>query len=427
MTFRTPQKISAFSQILFFGFWLVILIWGKHPDAPWGDGIGYALAIEKGWDWATNANSHWLYLNFHHAVLICLPWFDGLQILGWASVFWAMLSLVFSFRLVHKIGGKNAAFFATQILALSFPFWRLASIPEVYTMELFFWIILLDYLMVFLKEPKIKNASQLTLVHSLGLLVHVHFVLVFPLLLFLILRKGKPFWVSLAPYCIVLALVYWSTQILKTNSISQVFFDSVQDKMLTFDLQVLWKGPVFGLCMVMASLPLISWPGLFHWCLNLKDSRLGIMTWLGMGLPLFGFTCLFPEPGIMVFLLPLILLVSIETGLKWTSIPYRKFPVFNAFPTWFLLGFGLQLVVYFSAEKILIEVASPKFAEAQEIKGGLGFVTKPWARNNLISLPELVEKTPVSSLPLGLKWNWEQALEWNRRQSGKVHKVPVKP
>jgi len=410
-----PQAEEKRNSILFpalnLVFWTLVYSLGRHPDAPWGDGLGYALAVESGWDLATNANSHFLYLNLHHLLYCIFGLSDALSLLGWASVFWAVLSLFGVYLIGNEWKGKKAGLLSMNLLASSFPFWRHASIPEVYTMELCIWVFLVCFLFRWLREGKVRDLFSFFLIHALGLLVHVHLILIFPSFLVIFFHsKNWPKKVLLV-YLIPMLVVFWSVWVLKTNTFSQVFFDSIQDQMLTFHWADKWYGPFFAVFVILFMFP----AGFLFGAVSLWKTK----KWTGLsvdnkallllGLPVFAFACLFPDPGIYVFLLPVFLLLSLYVG----SLSHPIFPVVYSISG--ILVF--QILFFFTTREVFAAAAPKETLQKQEIKGGPGFLFLPWARGNVASILDKMETLPINYFPENDRWNVNQAVLWKKNHA----------
>ena len=402
------QKKYPIGILALFVFWLLVYSMGKHPDVPWGDGLGYAMAIENGFDLATNANSHFLYLNFHRLLMVVFHIQDPVLILGWASAGWALICLYLIFRISSVWSGTNAAFISTTLLASSFPFWRHACIPEVYTMELAFWAFLFLLLFYWTEHHNVPARNGMFLVYALSLLVHIHFILFLPVLFAICFYRKEWPKLALLSFFIPVSLVVLSVYYLKTNTLSQVFFENVQDKMLSFNWTDKLKGPFFTLFLLFAMLPLGSLLLVFGW---LKDRAVSPdstfpKVLIGSVIPIAGFASLFPEPGIYVFLLPVLLIVSLFSGrilANWV----RPLPAVTG-----ILVF--QMLFFYSSKGLYDALAGEERIASQEIKGGTGFLFLPWAKGNVASVLDKMKVIPLDSFPENEQWNARQAIEWNR-------------
>ncbi len=404
---------AAIPELPYLIFWGLVYAIGMHPDAPWGDSLGYAIAIRKGFDLAGNANSHFAYLNFHALVLKVFGFSDGLSLLGFASVFWACLALWLTSTISRLVSGsREAGILSMQVLASCFAFWRLASIPEVYTMELAFFAACLWYVLRWCKLGGEANFYGFAFFHALGLLVHIHLILLFPVYIWILFFFKRKIPLAALVFYLIPAFVLWfSVDVLQLNSWSQVLFESQQNQLLSFSLLRLLKGPFF-----VAGLLVFMLPAIFLLPFS-KVKFLDSGRWIRpefqvlilLVITFSGFASLYPDPGIFVFLLPIFLLISLAAGSlasKTGSFFWLRWAL-PAFQSGFylLLFAGLQLF------------SPPDWRNSQQIKGGLGFISLPWARGNVASVRDKIRELSPDSIPEGLQWNVRQSQTWDSLSS----------
>ncbi len=403
---KNAGKESA-GPLMAFG-WFLIFLFGKHPDAPWGDGIGYALAIRNGYDFATNANSHFLYLNLAEVFVKILGIQDTAAFLGFFSAFWAAVSLYITYEIGKLLAGQKAGWISLNLLASCFAFWRLASIPEVYSMELAFFATCLFLLLRWSNSSERIYFHGFLLFHALGILVHIHLILLFPLIgaLFFLSKKTPPL-SALIWYLIPLLTCFWSVEFLGLNSWSQVLFDSAGTGLLSFQMLRLIQGPFFIIALLlfmMPAFPLLVYLAGKQRILELKSTPFfwpAVFLLASFG----GFASLYPDPGIFVFLLPAFLILSLFAGILLSETPkiLRLLALIPAF----------QLACYLSGFWVFNLFAPDSFLQQQEIKGGTGFLFLPWARGNVASVLEKSQSIPPDFVPVGMRWNSEQALRYD--------------
>jgi hypothetical protein len=396
-----------FQELPYLIFWGLIYWLGRHPDAPWGDGLGYAIAVQNGFDLACNANSHFAYLNFFALLLQIFDLSDALHLLGMGSVFWACVSLLIASRIAILLSGRmETGIICLQILASSFAFWRLASIPEVYTMELAFFAACLYSFLKWCRSPQSKWFYIFALVHAIGLLVHIHLIFLFSLypLAFLWFKKPLP-WPSVFLYLVPALVFFFSVEVLKLNSWAQLLFENQQEQLLSFSWHRLIRGPFFVGGILIYMLPVL----LFLPFLALKrqipfsnqDFQVGLLLFLSF----FFFASLYPDPGIFVFLLPVFLLLALAISRLLEGRQNLRriallIPVFQT-AAYLLLFFGLKTF------------APESWQSSQKIKGGPGFVSLPWAKGNVASVLEICRGWPADSIPEGMQWNSSQVAVWD--------------
>jgi len=396
-----------FQELPYLIFWGMVYGLGRHPDAPWGDGLGYAIAVQNGFDLACNANSHFAYLNFFAVLLRIFGLGDALQLLGLGSVFWACISLLIASRIAKLISGRmETGIICLQVLASCFAFWRLASIPEVYAMELAFFAACLYSFLQWRRSGKPHWFYLFALVHAIGLLVHIHLIFLFLLHPLAWWWTKKSFvWPSVFLYLIPVLAFFFSVEILKLNSWSQLLFENQQEQLLSFSLNRLIKGPFFAAGILLYMMPVL----LFLPFLALKrhipfynqDFQAGLLLFLSY----FFFASLYPDPGIFVFLLPAFLLLALTISRLLEGRQYLRkiallFPVFQT-ATYLLIFIGLKTF------------APESWKSSQKIKGGPGFVSLPWANGNVASVLEISRSWPADSIPEGMRWNSRQVAVWD--------------
>lgn len=385
--------------------WAVIYALGMHPDATWGDGIGYALAVQKGYDLATNANSHFLYLVSARALLDLLPGADALDVLRGVS--W--LSSLFCLWLVYLSGklllNHRSGILSMTILAACFSFWRHACIIEVYTFALCFWGAWWYGLLLFLHNRSASALWIMALSFSLGLLAHIQLVLLLPAWGFFIARYRlpsiKPFFSILLP----LAVFYVSVVLLKTNSWSSIFTDQIGEQLFVIDWKKIALGPFFTLGMLLVLFPALMLYVVAYLFLPKKPyytlyASVLIFAALVV-LPVLGFASLYPEPGIHVFYLPALLVLATLAGCllsqRFSFVFVSVYPVVQVL---FAFLFTILYAGLFKTDAFL------------QWKGGPGYLFLPWARGNATSVLDVARKYELSQLPEPLHWNVGQAKEW---------------
>lgn len=383
-----------------------------HPDVTWGDGLGYLESAESGFDPATNANSHFLYLLFCRMLILGLPWFSAAKVMGLVSVFWALVVLLMAYLTVKTWRNEISGLFSLHILAAAFTFWRHACIIEVYTMELAFWCLCSWCLLKYLRENHSMYFGAMIFFHATGLLVHVHMLLFFPVFLYLFRYKKNLPLAPFAFYLLPVLVVLYSVYILKANTLEQVFLDSAGDKMADIRLIELAKGLLIVPALLVFAMPL-AWMLAFvfrkeaaaQYPLLAGDPF--VLAQVPVALLVTGFSLLYAGPGIHVFLLPLMLYLS------WifASVFAAVFPrpgwtaAFSAAHVLLVFGFYLVYSQGFYRRNPLTEM-----------KGGPGYLILPWANGNASSVLETSARYPIEQIPPEIQWNAEQAKKYLARQ-----------
>jgi len=331
---------------------------------------------------------------------------SGQEVLGFVSIFSSVATLCLVFQIGMEWGNKKSAFWAVQILACCFTFWRNACIIEVYNFALIFWAIFILGLLRYCKSEKDAPLWAMSLAYSIGLLVHIQFVLTIPFWIFLFIkRRPKTFWPFIT-FLIPILVVLYTVYVLKLNDLRSVFFDAAQEKMLDPGWINIAKGPFFIAAFSIILNPslaiaffiiLIFDPKIFR----LLRTDLFFQNMLWIAIAIFGFASLYPERGIHVFLLPGFLILSIIAGnvlsnLQWSYLFATIYPV---------VQIGIFLLFVQMYDSITKDKPDPGLA----LKGGSGYLFLPWAKGNASSILEVAQKYPMDSIPEELKWNFVQA------------------
>jgi|GEM_PF-2743107 hypothetical protein len=394
---------ASYPELPFVLLWGFIYSLSLHPDAPWGDGLGYAISVQQGFDLGVNANSHFGYLNFFAFIKKLTAAEDALVLLRYGSVFWACISIWMAFRIGFALSGSRLnGILCLQMLASGFACWRLACIPEVYSMELAFFSAALYCFFDWLRTGRASRFFLFALIHAVGLLVHIHLILMFVLYPLAWIQRRKEFYFpALLAYLLPFSVFFTSVEVLRINIWPQILFENQQQQLLSFGWKRLLAGPFFStviLLYMMSGILLIPFLK--------KNTRItfrnplfqaGILLFLSF----FLFSSLYPDPGIFVFLLPAFLLMAIGFSLMVqdnTSAMKRLIVFMPVFQTvcYILLFLGLR------------SFAPQEWLETQRIKGGPGFVSLPWAKGNAASVCDITRKLPPDSIPEGLRWNADQ-------------------
>ena len=394
---------GSYPELLFVLFWGFVYCLSLHPDAPWGDGLGYAISVQKGYDLAVNANSHFAYLNFFALLKKLTGATDALFLLRYGSVFWACISLWMTSRIGFLLSGsRQTGVLCLQMLASCFACWRLACIPEVYAMELAFFSMGLFFFLDWFQTGRVSRFCLFALIHAIGLLVHIHLILMFVLYpLAWIMRRKDFFFPALLSYLLPISVFFASVQILGINSWSQILFENQQQQLLSFGWRRLLYGPFFSTAILLYMMPGVLWIPYLIKNVRISWQNPLLQTGILLFLSFFLFACLYPDPGIFVFLLPAFMLMALGFSLlvqdgaprlkRWIVL----MPVFQT-AFYILLFFGLPLF------------APQAWLQTQKIKGGPGFVSLPWARGNAASVADLTRTLPADSIPEGMRWNARQ-------------------
>jgi len=408
----SPIQPNAFKWLSLLA-WAIVYSIGKDTGITWGDGLGYAMGIEAGYDLATNANSHFLYLFLGRTIFYLTGVQDVADVLGWLSVASSLFTLLLVFQIGLEWKNEKTALYALNILGSCFTFWRHACIIEVYNFALVFWAFFILGWLRYCRSKSNSGMWMMCISFALGILAHIQFVLLLPFWILVFARKRpNNFWPMIS-FLAPIVVVSFSVYVLKLNSLQSVFFDSIGDKLFAPGWMNILKGPffIFGLSIVLN--PVLFAVGLFFLLFKIKSIAilkfdLFVQGILLMLVCIFGFASLYPEAGIHVFLLPGFMIIALITGFYFTELKF-------AFAIVILYPF-LQVFAFFLSNQIYDFVKNEKENSLLKWKGGSGYLFLPWARGNARSILEVAENYPIDSIPKELHWNFIQAKQYLKNE-----------
>lgn len=310
----------------------VIYLLTQNPYAGFGDGLGFLYYAERGFDWGTNATSHFLYANLNHLALQLLPFLPPARVLGSLSALFALLALFQLYQLiVHLHQDRNVALLGVLCIGLSFSWWRQAVSIEVYALNAFLVMRMLLLLVRADEGPHSRSLGPLGFWYGLALLTHIQNILLLPLFLYRIgmgiRKKERGAGLALLMGGLLTGILFLPPLLWQTNSIKAIFFDrQFAGSVLNVDLLTLGKGFLRSLAYLCYNfhvfLPLLL-RGFVRWLW--ADLRLGIL--LGGSAALFwAFAMRYDvTDNYVFFLLPYFVLVAGGArGLQWPE--KRRFP-----------------------------------------------------------------------------------------------------
>lgn len=321
MKFNSTPRKYYYIVILFFACMYAFFAASAGP--AFGDDLSFTVAAMKGFDWATNATNHFLYINVMHGLYLFFEWLSpgssgrvpfllmslipGLMVLGYLFEIFKVL------KVSRWVSGLVVAAFA-----FSFTFWRHNEIVEVYALNLalnaqiFLW---------FVKWNQQRDASYLlkaAFLLGVAMLVHVQNVLLLPFLAFWMYShsgwKLKEYVGPALAFLVPSSILVIIPMVSGSNSLSSILFDnSFQDEVLGFQLSVLAKGfakaigyllfnfGVFAVLFAVASFKK-----------NLvKEVRIGLLL---VAIPVFAFAARYNVSDNYVFFLPCYLALAVMSG-----------------------------------------------------------------------------------------------------------------
>lgn len=415
---RTDLIKKHFPAIIALIIIATIYILFMAETVGYGDGLGFLITVMNGYEPATNATGHFLYVNIMSFFVHNLP--GGTLILKCVlfSILFSVLTLIQVYRTCNLLTtSRIAALASTVLLALSFTYWRQTEIIEVYMFNNFFFATLLFYVLEDLKTGTNKNNIKSSIVLGLSLLGHIQNLLLgLFFLYYLILTNGvkaKPVIKSgfivggIASLLILIPLIF------NTNSIQSVFFqnDLFQSKATDYDFYMLFRGFAKSIVYLLYNF-LFFIPFLIHgaW-LQFKENKKHFMLFMLAILPFWAFAAKYDVPDNYVFFLQAYIILVILSTKSFTTFisvyPKVKRAIVPAI-------FILLPLTYFSAWKTA--KALPQLRELdsyKSYKGGVKYLTWPGMKDTGDLLETTKEIYLTGKKPPAFqefKWTYDQAL-----------------
>jgi hypothetical protein len=185
------NKYSAYSflSILMIG---ILYFFSVSKDPMLGDSLVFNLRTHEGFIFESNATNHLLYTNFLVLLHKIIP-FASIHFLSvGVSIISGLLCLIYLQKLLKVTGvSDKSILMCTLILGLSFTFWRVSVITEVYTFYILFVILFLLNLFKFLKYQNPKYFYYLSIFLGILFLIHIQTILFGPLYLYFVIKNFK--------------------------------------------------------------------------------------------------------------------------------------------------------------------------------------------------------------------------------------------
>ncbi|MEM7372324.1 MAG: DUF2723 domain-containing protein [Bacteroidota bacterium] len=354
-------------------YWLT-----KNPFLSFGDSIGVLYYASLGFDWATNATSHFLYLNLCH-ILILPQIGNPVSLLTGLSIVFAMGCLYRLYLLIDLASGKQSiALITSLIFAVSFSWWRQAVTIEVYSMSMWiameiFWAMGQDVL-----QEENKRSWQVAIWMAVAMLTHIQFLLLLPAVGMYWMRGEKNWKQRLGPiglFALLVSPLFLLPILLQTHPLSAIFFDhAYQGQVLQMDIKNLFFGGLRSIGYLIYNfhvfLPLLVWGIWINW----KKRRAWTLLLLLAAAPIWGFAMRYNVTDSYVFfLLPyLVLCILGADGVGWLEEKIR--------PLWLRVALTICLspLMYLCAWQVAEQIPRLQiFAEPKAYKGGLRYYFWP--------------------------------------------------
>ncbi|MBK9448995.1 MAG: DUF2723 domain-containing protein [Bacteroidetes bacterium] len=410
-----------FPWLVFGGFAVIYLI-NRSPFVGFNDGLTFLDSAAHGFDFATNATSHFLYNNLQHVLLKVFFFMPHVVVLTLFSISCALGTLFFVYRIGRLLApSPGLALLPVVVLGISFTFWQQSEIIEVYAFNnLLFSGFAFAALKDILSHQR-RNYLLLSLLLGLGLLTHIQHILSIPFFLAYLwwrndLRIAQKI-LGMLPWMALMSILFILPALTHQHSLRAVFFESkFQDELLGVDLLVMINGLVLGTAMLVYNFQLLLVPiGLGWWQLWKVNRRL--MIWLlVLALPYLAFAVKYSVNDNHVFylcfyivlVLPLVFFAA-NQAMKRPRMLGWLFPA----------AWVLPIVMYAAATILAPNVGGLARYDAQKaFKGGVVHMLWPgkaWAKDPLaIAWREahLCQHDPNNRID---EWNFEAAVRYLKR------------
>lgn len=386
---------------IFYGGLLLLYGLSMNPYPEFGDSLGFVYHASIGFDWATNATSHFLYTNLNHILVLLLPFFSPVFVLSLVSLVFGLLSVeqIRQLGLALKLK-SSSALFAAAIFAVGFSWWRQVVTIEVYSMQLF-WVLRMLVLMTKDEvEQQYRRGWRVSLLYGLSLLAHIQNLLLLPLWLYYYVRGRRRGVALVSPIMAVLlfGILFIPPTLRGTNTYAAIFFDrQFQGEVMQFEIMTVLKGFARSLGYMLYNFHLFLVPvgiGLWQW---LQSRQAWTMALIGSALLFWGFAMRYNVNDNYVFFLMPYAVLAIAGGLGYQELAQgRKWE-----PWGFLLA-SLSLLVYLLTVLVAMQVPQlERWAESKAYKGGLKYYLYPGRASapDPVKLAQQIQNGEIEAIP----------------------------
>ncbi|MDX1906170.1 MAG: hypothetical protein SF053_03990 [Bacteroidia bacterium] len=364
-----------------FGGIALLYAFTRSPHPGWGDGIGFVYYGQLGFDFSTNATSHFLCHNINALMIKLLPGIDPVQILGWMSVGWALLALVELYQILRLACDTSSALLTVVCIALGFTWWRQAVSIEVYACWAWWTLRALRPMFQDVQAGTGRRTAEAGFWLGISLWVHIQNILLIPAFGWYLLTRRDRSWLQQTGAAALLlgigALLWLPPWLWRLHTAAAVLVDNqFQTQALGLNLASVGQGVLLGIGYLVYNLHLLLVPVVIGMVRLWQAHRPRLILMLLAGLPMAGFAARYPVTDAYVFyLLPyLMLALPAATGLQQGLLmltPGLRRAVRICLPLSFPLGYLLawQLALHLPAARA--------FHTQKAYKGGLAYYLWP--------------------------------------------------
>jgi hypothetical protein len=173
-------------------FLIVTYFFSIGQDPILGDSLAFTVQAYNGFDFTTNATNHFLYSNFlalTHKIISCI---NPHYLFVFISIIFSIGTLIGikKFLLLFDISDKISNVLVL-LFGVSFTYWRISIITEVYAFYMFFAVLFLYNSFKYLESRKNKYFIKLSFFLGILFLIHIQSILFLLFYLVLILENYK--------------------------------------------------------------------------------------------------------------------------------------------------------------------------------------------------------------------------------------------
>ncbi|WHF50912.1 hypothetical protein QGN23_10790 [Chryseobacterium gotjawalense] len=179
-------------NVLLLFIFLLIYLFSIGPDPILGDSLAFTVVASKGFDLATNATNHFLYINSLAVLHKIVPFINPHYLFVGFSIGCSILTLYFLRKFLFLFDVKeDIVDVVILFFGFSFTFWRISIITEVYSFYLLFVILFLHQFFLFIKEKRSINFYWSSILFGLMFLIHIQTILLVPFYLYFLYENFK--------------------------------------------------------------------------------------------------------------------------------------------------------------------------------------------------------------------------------------------
>jgi Protein of unknown function (DUF2723) len=405
---------------LVFGLLAAIYLVNRSPYVGFNDGLTFLYFADNAFDPATNATSHFLYINLLRLLQLAFYFVPTVLLLTLFSIGCTLGTLYIVYRAARLLSPTRpgVALLPVLLLGMAFTFWQQTEIIEVYAFNNLIFAGYLSLAMRDLLRGNRQNHLWVSLLVGVGLLTHIQHILALPFLAtYLCWRNdlkisqkllGMAIWMGLMSTLFILPLLT------HRNTLGAVFIEKqFRNDLFGLGVMSLLRGLGLGIGMLVYNFHLGLVPIGLGWRWLWKAHK-GLLGWLMLLLgPWLAFALKYSVNDNHVFYLIPYLILVLPTGLvleTWLAQGRRHTAVLIP------VAFLLPITLYATATLLAPSVpALQKYDSNKSYKGGVVHLLWPgksWAKDPLeIALREaqLCQHDPANQIQ---EWNFKTAVQY---------------